>query len=114
MSDDRLQIPRSRMSAQERRLRSELAKLLSQRGIMRGCLLRRWRVCGKPRCKCTRGQKHEGLYLVVGEGGRTRQLYVPKEWEQAVCQWVDDYHRARGLMENISSIYWDKVRNRRG
>ena len=76
--------------------------------------MRRQRLCGKPNCKCTRGEKHEGLYLVASEGGKLRQLYIPKEWEQTVQQWVNDYHQARELMEGISRIGWDKVRNRQG
>lgn len=112
MSGKERTIPRGSMSADERRFRSELNKLLSRRGVMRGSLLRRKRVCGKPNCKCARGEKHESLYLVVSEGGKPRQLYIPREWEQAVQQWVDDYRRARQLMEGISRIYWNKVRNR--
>lgn len=102
------------MSAHERGSRSRLAQLISQRGLLRGSLLVRRRVCGKANCRCTRGQEHESLYLVISEGGRTRQLYVPKDWEARVRQWVDAYRRARQLMEEISRLYWDKVRNRQG
>lgn len=101
------------MPAAERRARSRLTQLISQRGVLRGSLLVRGRVCGKPNCKCARGQKHESLYLVISEGGRTRQLYVPKDWESRVRRWVEDHRRARQLMEEISRIYWDKVRHRR-
>jgi len=100
------------MSPQERRLRSQLNKLLSGRGIIHGSLIRRQRVCGKPYCKCTRGELHEGLYLVVTEQSKARQLYVPKQWAQTVQEWIDDYRRARELMDEISRIGWDKVRNR--
>ena len=100
------------MSVQERRLRSRLNKLLSGQGIIHGSLIRRRRVCGKSYCKCTRGELHEGLYLVVTEQSKSRQLYVPKQWEQTVQQWIDDYREARKLMDDISRIHWDKVRNR--
>ena len=100
------------MAGDERRLRSELAKIVSQQGILRGSLVRRQRVCGKPNCRCTRGHKHRGLYLVASEGGKLRQLYIPKEWEQIVQQWVEQYHKARNLMEEISRMYWNKVRDR--
>lgn len=113
MSDKKQNISRAKMSLPERRVRSRLAQLVAQRGVLRGSLLVRRRVCGKPGCKCTRGQKHESLYLVISEGGRTRQLFVPKEWEPRVRQWVEDYRRARQLTEEISRIYWDKVRKRR-
>ena len=112
MSVGRDDIQRMRMSAAERRARSQLAQLLTQRGVIRGTLLARKRKCGKASCRCAQGEGHESLYLVISENGRTRQLFVPKDWESRVRRWVEDYHRARELMEEISRIYWDKVRNR--
>ena len=112
MSDKNPSIHRAKMSSAERRARSQLAQLLSQRGVIRGTLLVRKRKCGKPNCRCAQGEGHESLFLVISENGRTRQLYVPKDWEPRVRLWVEDYHRARELMEEVSRIYWDKVRNR--
>jgi len=39
-------------------------------------------------------------------------MYVPKQWEQTVQQWIDNYREARKLMDDVSRIHWDKVRNR--
>jgi len=100
------------MSASERRTRSRLTQLLNERGVIRGTLLVRKRKCGKSNCRCVRGEGHESLFLVISENGRTRQLFVPKDWESRVRLWVEDYHRVRQLMEDVSRIYWDKVRNR--
>jgi hypothetical protein len=105
-------IHRAHMSPAERQARSQLAQLLSERGVIRGTLLVRKRKCGKPNCRCAQGEGHESLFLVISENGRTRQLFVPKDWESRVRLWVEDYHRARELMEEVSRIYWDKVRNR--
>ena len=105
-------IPRSKMSARERQFRSKLAQLVGQRGLIRGSLLLRRRVCGKANCRCLKGQKHQSLYLAISQAGRTRQLFVPKAYEPAVRQWVADYHRAQGLMEDISRLYWEKVQQR--
>ena len=105
-------IPRFHMSPDERKARSQLAQLVSQRGLMRGSLLVRRMKCGKPNCRCARGEGHKSLFVVVSEKGRTRQLYVPKDWEPRVRRWVEAHHQARGLMEEISRIYWDKVRHR--
>ena len=108
-------VSRTGMAASERQARSRLVQLLSQpRGLLRGSLLVRRRVCGNPRCRCTRGHKHESLYVVMTDQGRTRQLYVPKTFESLVRQWGEDYHLARQLMEEISCIYWDKVQKRKG
>jgi len=112
MSDTDRDIPRSKMTPQERQCRSQLAQLVHRRGWMRGSLLVRGRVCGKEGCRCTRGQLHESLYLVLSEGGRTRQLYVPRAFEARVRQWVENHRRARRLMEEISRRYWKKVRDR--
>ena len=112
MSEANPIIPRARMSAKERRFRSQLAQLIDQRGLIRGSLLLRRRRCGKSNCKCARGDGHQSLYLVVSQAGRTRQLFVPKAYEPAVRQWVADYHRAGQLMEEISRLYWEKVQQR--
>jgi len=100
------------MSVPERQARSALARLVTQRGVLRGNLLERRRACGKPNCKCARGELHESLYLVFSEGGKLRQLFVPKTWEVLVRQWVADYHDARRLLEEISRLYFEKVRQR--
>ena len=100
------------MTVQERRSRFALARLVTQRGLLRGNLLQRRRVCGKPNCKCTRGELHANLYLVFSEGGKLRQLFVPKTWEPRVRLWVADYHEARRLLEEISRLYVEKLRQR--
>ncbi len=101
------------MTPDERRLRSQLRKILNASGLMHGTLIRRRRLCGKPNCRCTRGHKHESLYVVVTEGGKPRQLYVPPQWEQTVRQWIDEYQKARQLMDEVSRIHWEKVRKRK-
>jgi len=113
MSAQERSLPRTSLSAQERRLRSQLRKILNDSGLMHGTLIRRRRLCGKPNCRCTRGHKHEGLYVVVTEGGKARQLYVPPQWEQTVQRWIDAYQQARQLMDEVSRIHWEKVRTRK-
>lgn len=103
---------RGRMSAAERQLRSALNRLLSQRGVVHGTLLTRQRVCGKKACHCTQGHLHESLYLVLSEVGQTRQMYVPRRWEAAVRQWIANYGQARQLMDELSRLHWDKIRDR--
>ena len=107
-------IPRSHMSVEERKTRSRLAQLVSRHALMRGSLLVRRRACGKPKCRCARGEGHESLYVVIREKGRTRQWFVPKDWEARIRRWVEDHHRARQLMEEVSRLYWDKARKRQG
>jgi hypothetical protein len=69
--------------------------------------------CGKPNCKCAKGDyKHSSLYLTRVKDGKPEQLYIPKEKEQLVRRWVENYHLMQGLLEKISSIYWDRLKRK--
>jgi hypothetical protein len=100
------------MSPAERHLRSQLNQLLSSTGLLRASLSVHERTCGKPGCRCNRGQKHVSLYLVASEGGKLRQLFIPKSLEAQARQWVAAYQRVRELLEELSQLHWDKLRRR--
>ncbi len=101
------------MSPHERDRRSQLTQLVHGAGLLRGTLAVRERVCGKANCKCARGEeKHVSLYLVASYEGRVRQLFIPKDREPQVRRWVKQYQQARKLLEEVSLLYWDKVRRR--
>jgi hypothetical protein len=105
-------IAKAGMSERERDLRSRLAQLVSGVGMVHGTLDMRGRTCGKSSCKCTRGEKHVSLYVVVNEGGQTRHLYVPKSHEGKVRRWAEHYRHAQELLKEISDIYRDNIRKR--
>lgn len=105
-------IARASMSPEERHLRSELVQLLSGAGLLRASLNPRQKVCGKPGCRCARGEKHAALYVVVSEEGKPQQLFVPRTLEPQARQWVSSYQRIRELLEELSRIYWAKLSRR--
>ena len=113
MTRQRGPIPRGRLSAQERQLRSALHRILHEGGLLHGSLIARQRRCGKSGCRCTRGHPHESLYLIVTEAGKSRQMYVPRHWEPLVRGWIDNYAAARRLLNELSALHWDKVRRRK-
>jgi hypothetical protein len=98
-------LSRTHMSARERELRSAINCILSQQGLIHGTLITRKRVCGKSNCRCAKGQLHESLYLVATEGGKSRQMYVPRELEAPVRQWIDHYTQARQILDELSSMH---------
>ena len=100
-------------SWRERAWRRRAAELLRQDGLLRGSISVRRRVCGKPRCRCAEGERHEAMYVVYRQAGRTVQLYVSKEWEERVWRWVKRYGEARELLDKLSGAYEAKVRRRR-
>ena len=97
------------MTGRERDFRSRLAKLVHGAGILRGNLSVRERTCGKPSCKCSKGEKHVSLYLVFSEEGKYRQLYVPKDLEEEVRSWVSNHQKARELLEEISRLHRERI-----
>lgn len=105
-------IPRTAMSAGERRLRSTLAQIVSGHGLIKGTLLERQRACGNPRCKCAAGQKHRAVYLMLREEGKLRQLYIPARYEALVRQWVANQQQVKKLLKDIGELYWQKVKQR--
>jgi uncharacterized protein DUF6788 len=105
-------IPRAKMASSEREFRSRLAQLVHDSGILRGTLAVRSRTCGKPTCRCAKGEKHVSLYLVVSEGGKYRQVFVPKDLEEVVRLWVENHQKARDLLEEISRMHYERIRKR--
>jgi hypothetical protein len=97
------------MSAQERRVRSRLVQLLSSCALLRGTLSLRERTCGKAGCRCARGHRHAGLYLVWSEQGRLRQRFVPREREAQVRAWVAQYQEVRRLLEALVQMQLDQL-----
>ena len=97
------------MPAQERHLRSRLVQLLSGHGLLRGTLSARERTCGKPNCRCARGERHGGLYLVFSEQGRLRQVFVPRAQEKRVRLWAAQYREVRELLEALAQLHLERL-----
>jgi len=93
---------RSFLSAKERAARSRLAQLLHSSPLLRGSLVRMARTCGKPGCKCLRGEKHVSLYLAIRQGSRRTLVYVPPPWEALIRGCVKTWKEADGLIDEVS------------
>jgi hypothetical protein len=104
---------RAELSAAERAFRSQIAQLASTKWFMRGTLSERAGKCGKSGCHCAKGELHQSLYLVQSQGGKPRQMCVPKAWQERVRQAVNDYHRMQELIEEISELEWKRLEQRK-
>lgn len=100
---------RSQLSAAERHFRSRLAQLVHDAWFLRGTLSLRSRRCGKPTCRCARGELHSSLYLVQSRQGKPRQLSIPKRWEQRVREAVRNYRQMQQILEEISELEWKRL-----
>ena len=62
--------------------------------VLAGSLVKQYVICGKPGCRCQRGQKHGPLfYLYWKEQGRSRSLYVPREKVGEIRRQIQNYRR---------------------
>jgi hypothetical protein len=53
------------------------------------------------------------MYLSYSKNGEFKQVYVPKQWQQRVQQWVSQYKDARDLLEEISDMYLKRISERK-
>lgn len=104
---------RSSLPAYERRRRSRLAQLAHQHRFLRGTLSLRSRRCGKPNCRCARGQLHVSLYVVQSHDGKLRQVCIPKAWEERVREAIRNHQELQRLVEEISELEWKRLRERK-
>lgn len=97
-----------------KRRQALLRQLPPLEAILRGSLIKRYKRCGKPGCKCADGPGHgPKYYLSVSRSGLRPQMdYVPQESHAQVSEFIANYHRAREVLEAISEINRELLRRR--
>ena len=104
---------RAKLSAAERNFRSRIAQLSSNQWFLRGTLSNRSGKCGKPTCRCVRGELHKSLYLVQSHDGNLRQICVPKAWHERIRRSVEDYQQMQKFIEEVSELEWTRLIERK-
>jgi hypothetical protein len=104
---------RSQRSAPERHARSRLAQLITQQPFLRGALVERARPCGKPTCRCQKGQLHRSLYLATRHQGQRILLYVPRALEDTVRLWVRNGRCLQQQLQNLHQQQLDQLLQRK-
>ena len=89
--------------------RSQLTKLLQSRPMLRAGLVSMARTCGKPSCKCAKGEKHVSLYVSLKVGPTRKMIYVPPELEPTVRCWAESYREAAALWETMLQEYVQRL-----
>jgi len=69
--------------------------LLERPALLKGTLIEVQRTCGKPGCKCARGQKHTCWQLSASVEGKTRTRNVPRQYLAKVKRLTHNYRRFR-------------------
>ncbi len=104
---------RTGQSERERRLRSRMHFLLRELGVLRGSVLTLKTRCGKPGCRCARGEKHRLLVVEQNRKGKTRMRTIPPGSEEELVGWVRNYREFRRRLEELSEVHWRKLEQRK-
>ena len=105
---------RSHLPAPERHARSQLAQLISDQPFLKGSPVERARSCGKPSCRCQKGQLHRSLYLATRHNGRRALLYVPRALAETVRQWVQNGRSLAQQIQDLHQTQLDQFLQRKG
>ncbi len=60
--------------------------------------------CGKPTCRCARGERHRSVILCSKVSGRSKIVHVPKGLEEQVAEWNAEHKRVKTLLKQISDL----------
>lgn len=81
--------------------------------IVRGSLLERSIRCGKPTCRCAKGEGHHTFYLTVSFArGRTEQVTIPPLLVPKIRRWLANYQDLWRALEEISAVNRELLRKR--
>jgi ribosomal protein L30/L7E len=74
------------------------------------------RTCGKEGCRCQkdRHQRHRSLYVGLKLKGKQHMVYVPKDWEDLVREWVGRHREIRDVLEKLSLACLKRLQTRKG
>jgi hypothetical protein len=79
--------------------------------ILKGSLIQRFTVCGRPGCRCLQGEKHGPyLYASIFDGKQSRQVYVPQTMEAEVRRWSKNYQRLSEIISELSALSVQQIR----
>jgi len=86
---------RQRIAQLARQRQAVERALLGRSVLLKGTLIEVQRTCGKPGCKCARGQKHTCRQLSASVEGKTRTWNVPRRYLAKVKRLTENYRRFR-------------------
>ena len=79
--------------------------LFSDRPVIKGTVYELKRRCGKPGCKCARGQLHTRMVVSASEGGKTRLQVIPRGFLVEVQAKVRRYQELRRARARLGELY---------
>ena len=88
-----------------RRRRKSLEKKLGALGpLMRGSVVELATTCGRPNCRCARGEKHRKIYFSRSTKGKTNLIYLGQSKAALARQYCDTYKQLLAIVEEMTTI----------
>ncbi len=95
---------RKRINELYRELEAPLEELLTRKPFMKGSCYELKTKCGKPACRCYRGEPHKATVLTWSEGGRSRMRVVKKGELARIKAFTGNYRRFRKGRAELGAI----------
>ena len=102
---DRASQIRQRLNQIPVEMSAEVRRMVRVRTMVRGYLYHSRRRCGKPTCRCTRGELHEAWVLATKVDGKATTRSVATGLRKKVEKLADNYRQfrdAQGTMRKLS------------
>ena len=77
----------------------------SHRPVIKGTVYELKRRCGKPGCKCARGELHASMVVSASERGKTRLQVIPHGFLVEVQDKVRRYQELRRARARLGELY---------
>jgi hypothetical protein len=92
--------------AQLNRERKQLLEELSTLSqLLHGSWIERFSTCARKECKCHQGQRHGPRhYLVINEGGKQYQKYIPNSHVATAQAGLKQYKRLQEIVDRITRL----------
>ena len=82
----------------------------SDRPVIKGTVYELRRRCGKPGCKCARGELHASMVVSASEKGKTRLRVIPRGFLVEVQERVKRYQELRRVRAQLGAIHREMLK----
>ena len=104
--NQRLSSLRRQLTQAQQQLAAVLQDCFGREPLLPGSLYTLRRKCGKPHCRCARGELHESTVLSYRGQGRPRNISPAPEQMDRLRQMTDDYRRVRQARAKL--VRWQR------
>lgn len=96
-----------RLSEEARRL---IEPFLSDKHVIKGSVYELKRKCGKPGCRCTRGELHRSMVVSDSEKGKKSLRVIPRGFLVDVRSKVHRYRKLRRARARLVEVHSEMLR----